>query len=371
MKPQFSMSRFVLVLALIAAFSALSVAAMANGKMKPAKPAPSYKTPTVQGRGPISVKLTAITASNIGCTAWLYNTWPTSCPPTQVSGSIQAMAVKAPADMPSLNDRANVAASFTCTSGGPTYAVNFKSLASAGQFNTPFGGVAFQRNIFGDTRFFNMDLPVTMAYVAVVGLATITKDGQVIAENQPAVAALTQGIHDDNHKLMSQADATRREFHLIVPGSMVQGVSAVPDFPNGYFYVYWPDATYNISTETISIPAETTAPLGRGPQTGSLAINLTNKGISKSVGTASSGLYDITVKNISNKPQGLYMTGTDICCTDYKRFSKIIKPGESQKFKFYFAPGKVVMRPFCCAIKTPTAYKDYNWTGPATSIVFE
>jgi hypothetical protein len=373
MKPRFRTSRFLLVLTLIVAFGALSGAAMANGKMRPAKPAPSYKAPAMPGRGPISVTMTTITASSVGNTAWLYNTWPTSCPPTQVTGTIQAMATKAPADMPSLNDRATIMASFTCMSGGPTYMVAFKSLASAGRFNTPFGGVAFRRTIFGDTRYFNLNLPVTTAYVAVLGLATVTKDGQVIAEDQPAIAALTHAIHDTNQKLLSQADATRNEFHLIMPGSKVQGVSAIPDFPNGYFYVYWPDATYNITTDTISIPAETAAPLGKGPQEsiGSLVINLTNKGISKKVGIASSGLYDITVKNISNKPQGLYMTGTDICCTDYKRFSKIIKPGDSQKFRFYFAKGKVVMRPFCCAIKTPTSYKDYNWTGPATSIVFE
>ncbi|MEN6357431.1 MAG: hypothetical protein ABFD83_10135 [Armatimonadota bacterium] len=371
MRSQYCTSRLVVIILLIAALCALSVAVMANGHVK-VKPAPKARvSPAMPGRGPTTVTLTTVTASSIGNCAWLYMSMPSQCAPTAVSGTIQAIATKGPADMLSIKDRASVLATFSCP-GGSTYTVRFTSLASAGQFNTPFGGVAFERSIFGDTRFFSLDLPATTAFVAVVGIATIMKNNDVIADNQPAIAAITQGIHDDNHRLMSQADITRKEFHLIVPGSLVDGVSPVPGFANGYFYVYWPAADYSISRESITIPSETVAPIGRGPENpGSLMIHLTDSGIHKTVGTAQFGLYDITVKNISNKPQGLYMTGTDICCTDYKRFSTILKPGASQHFKFYFAPGKVTMRPFCCAIKTPTAYKDYNWTGPATSIKFE
>ncbi|MCE5322223.1 hypothetical protein LLG46_02780 [bacterium] len=373
MKSQYRMWHLVVIIALIAALCATSMVAMANGKVK-LKPMPKEKpAPAMTGRGPTTVTLTTVTASSIGNCAWMYTSLPLNqCPPTSVAGTIQAMATKGPAGAAVMNDRASVLSTFTCPAGGPTYTVKFVSLASAGRFNTPFGGIAFERSIFGDTKFFAFDLPSTTAFVALVGIATIMKDNDVIADNQPALAAITHGIHDANHCLLSQADITRKEFHLIVPGSLVDGVSPVPNFPNGYFYIYWPSADFNISKETITIPAETIAPLGRGPSNpGKLVINLTDKGIHKTVGTAQFGLYDITVKNISKKPQGLYMTGTDICCTDYKRFSTILKPGASQKFTFYFAPGKVVMRPFCCAIKTPTSYKDYNWTGPATSIKFE
>lgn len=372
MKSQYSMSRLLVIILLIAALCALSAAVMANGHVK-VKPAPKAKaSPAMPGRGPTTVTMTTITASSIGNCAWMYTSLPSQCAQTAVSGTIQVIATKGPADMASIQDRASVLATFSCASGGSTYTVRFTSLASAGRFNTPFGGVAFERSIFGGTRFFKLDLPATTAWVAVVGIATIMKDNDVIADNQPAIAAITQGIHDDNHQLLSQADITKKEFHLIVPGSLVDGVSPVSGFPNGYFYIYWPSADYSISRETITIPSATPAPVGRGPNNpGSLMIHLTDKGIHKTVGTAQFGLYDITVKNTSKKAQGLYMTGTDICCTDYRRFSTILKPGASQKFKFYFAQGKVTMRPFCCAIKTPTSYKDYNWTGPAVSIKFE
>ncbi|MHB9037539.1 MAG: hypothetical protein ACYC64_12805 [Armatimonadota bacterium] len=381
MKSQFRTVRFAMVLALIAAVSLMSVAALANGhgKMPTKEAAPRHEpAPAMMGRGPTTVTITTATASSLSNCAWIYTAMPTNCAPVQTPGMIQVTATKGPVGEPAvvINDRAHVVATFNYpASGACTYTVRFTSLASAGQFKTPFGGIAFERQMFGDAKWLGLDIPPTVAYVAVLGLATIMKGDDVVATNQPAIAAVTQAIHDDNHKLMAQADSSRKEMHLIVPGPLVEGASSVPGFPNGYFYIYWPSAQFSIDKEQITIPGEAVAPatLGRGPEVtkGTLHIELTNRGIHKTVGTAPFGLYEITVRNTSDKWQGLFMTGRDICCSDYKRFSTILKPGASQKFRWFFGAGKVVMRPFCCAIKVPTSYDDYRWTGPATSLVFE
>jgi hypothetical protein len=292
----------------------------------------------------------------------------------QTTGLIQATAVKAPVGEMGvqMKDNANVIATFNYPNSGCTYTVQFTGLASAGEFNAPFSGVAIEKT-FGGMKLWDVEFPRTMAYGAVVGRATIMRNNEVVATNEPAIVAITQAIHDQSHKLMAQPDSSREEIHLIVPGSLIDGGTAVTGFPKGWFYIYWPSAQHSISKEQITIPGVT---VGAGPAPaevarGSINIELTNQGIRKTVGTAPFGLYDVTVRNTSNKWQGLYMTGRDICCSDYKRFSTILKPGASQTFKWFFAEGKVVMRPFCCAVKVPTSYADYKWTGPATSVVFE
>ncbi|MCE5314961.1 MAG: hypothetical protein ABFD49_10660 [Armatimonadota bacterium] len=378
MKSRYRTWQFAAALAFIAALILISVAAWANGEKKMPKVSPTHKSvsqPAVMGRGPTTVTVTNLSASSAGSCAWIYTSSPTKCAPMAVSGLIQATATVGPVgDTPvKFNDRANVVATFCYPANGSTYMVNFMSLASAGQFNTPFGGIVFERSIFGDTQLFSLDLPPTVAYVAMLGIATITKDNNVIASNQPAVVAITQAIHDDSHRLLAQADSSRKEMHLIVPGSFAEGVAGVPGFPNGGFYIYWPTAQYDIQRENITVRETLATPMGKGPEgvVGSLLVNLTSSGINKTVGTAPFGLYDITVRNMSNKDQGLFMTGTDLCCTEFKRFSTILKPGASQTFRFYFAPGKVVMRPFCCAVKTSTSYIGQSWTGPATSVIFQ
>ncbi len=194
---------------------------------------------------------------------------------------------------------------------------------------------------------------------------------------------MSEALHEaDSTSWLSSPDSNRREAHILVPGSLLEDGTALSDFPNGFVYAYWPDAALSInnlggivSTHEMTI---TPAQPGRGPMdeidTSSirkLNITLTNDRIVKAEARTPSGLYRISVTNNSSRDRGLYFTGTDLCCTQYHRYSNILKPGQTQSFMFYFAPGKVTMRDWYGGRKTEIELKDVNWGPNKTSIVFE
>lgn len=104
---------------------------------------------------------------------------------------------------------------------------------------------------------------------------------------------------------------------------------------------------------------------------GTIPISITNQGIQKTMGTANFGTYDVVITNNSSRARGLYFTGTDLCCTTYHRYSSMIQPGGKTSFRFFFAPGKVVIRDFLSARKTNTAYANVKYGPHSSSIVFE
>lgn len=111
--------------------------------------------------------------------------------------------------------------------------------------------------------------------------------------------------------------------------------------------------------------AGTTAPVG------TLRISLTNQGPVTSSDVTIPGLYNVTVTNNSSRRRGVELTGIDLCCTIYKRFSSVLRVGQSQTFKWYFAPGKVTFREFSGARKTGRAYTNVRYTGNSTSMTFQ
>lgn len=346
----------VLVVALV-----ISTAALANGHKTPVRPVtprvPTPIPPTVVPSAPSSVGagcLTSVSASNSGNNALIYvcPDWITGTPEA-ISGTIQIFACLV-SNSGTGGPTADVVSKFTYN--GSNYVVTFTCVLPSQQLG--FSGISTLTKVFGGQgpNLPGVILPQTMAYITVLGNVTITKDGTTMAENQPALAMVTNAIHDPLYRLLTEGDPTRREIHLFVPGSMVSGGTAIQGFPNGAFYIYWPTAAINMTNVggvvtlsdipgAVTIPATTPATTARGPMTPQpFKINLTNNGIETSSNELSEGLYDITITNSSKRARGIFMTGTDVCCTEFNRFTKVLAPGKSQLFRFYFAKGPVKFR---------------------------
>lgn len=374
----------ILALAVAAALCLFTTMAMAqdnaatdtkatdNSQMQSTTPA------MISGAGPTTA---CASASSVDKQAWIYTGDFRTSAPTQIVGTIELRATDLGAAATATNpDMADVVSRFTYPCNGSQYVVRFTCVAPPGTTTQNFGGVGILQPVFGSTGVGWVDFPRTLAYVAVFGSATITKDGATIADSQPATAMVTQAIHDMSQKLMTDADPTRREVHLLVPGSTVSGGTAVSGFPSGGFYIYWPDAAVDIRSGAVTLkdvaPAATPAiTTGRGPAPGQLMgnipISLTDDGIKKDVGEAPAGLWDVTVTNNSSRCRGLIVSGIDICCSPYNRFTKLLTPGQSQTFRFFFATGKVTMKDFLDARRAGRSFDAVIPGKFSSSIVFQ
>jgi hypothetical protein len=54
------------------------------------------------------------------------------------------------------------------------------------------------------------------------------------------------------------------------------------------------------------------------------------------------GNYLLTVKNNMSKARGIEMIGIDKAASPTVRYTKILKKGNSERFRWYFAKGKTV-----------------------------
>ncbi|MCX6345501.1 MAG: hypothetical protein NT018_10595 [Armatimonadetes bacterium] len=335
--------RIITVLALFAISATLLISTSVLTRAEPTQP-------SELGSGPAC--LTSVTASTSG-RAWIFTSPDFVSTPEQTEGSIQIFACTRQAGMTSIdNPTAEVVAKFTYPSpGGSQYMMKFTCVLPS---QMGFNGVEVLKSVFGSTstNIPGITMPETLAYISVIGNATITKDGAIIAENQPAIVMVTSAIHDSSQRLLTQADPSRREIQLVVPGAKAANSKEVEGFPSGSFYIYWPSASLNMNNvggvvqqnEVMPPPTVVTTPatIARGPVIPmKLHIILTDNGIVNPMREADAGLYDITLTNKSSTPRGLYMTGTDICCTEFNRYSKVLKRNQSQSFRFYFAAGKV------------------------------
>lgn len=351
-----------IMLAVLVAALVISTAALANGSKRPVKPVtprvPRPVAPTVVPSTPSSSGagcLTSVSASNSGNNALIYvcPDWVTGTPEA-INGTIQIAACLVPTSGTG-GPTADVVSRFTYN--GSQYVVTFTCVLPSQQLG--FSGISTLTNIFGGQgpNLPGVTLPRTMAYITVLGNVTITKDGTTVAENQPALAMVTNAIHDPLYRLMTEGDPTRREIHLFIPGSLVTGGTAIQGFPNGAFYIYWPTAAINMTNVggvvtlsdipgALTVPTTTTpATIARGPMTPQpFSITLTNNGIQTSSDELSEGIYDITITNESSRARGIFMTGTDVCCTEFNRFTRVLSPGKTQTFRFYFARGPVKFR---------------------------
>ncbi len=316
-------------------------------------------------------------ASSVSNDAWIYTSKFQTSTPKLTEGSVQLKAIKG---AKLSNDRADVTARFRWDNAN--YVVHVVCMYPiSGQDFPGHGPVQFMRPVLGSTDLGTLGLPETHAHVAVYGRSSISRNGKLLVDNQPTVVLVTKAIHNSDQQLQSSPNEDRNEIQLIVPGPL-DGQKFVKPFPNGYFYIYWPDVKLTMSSKMKPTPMMSTSPskIGRGPalpkvgtQTarGSINISLTNTGIKKSVGRMPSGLYKVTVTNNSSRRRGLVMSGADLCCTFYTRFSKLIPVGGTQTFRWYFAPGKTQIRDFLSGYKTRTSYTDVKYGKHSSSIVFE
>jgi len=248
----------------------------------------------------------------------------------------------------------------------------------SGQDFPGLGAVQFDMPVFGESLA-QLNLPRTLAHIAVYGRATIWRNGREVVSNQPAIAVVTEAIHGPDQTLLSTPEENQNEIQLIVPGP-AYGQKFVKGFPNGYFYVYWPNVTYNISGNVQPSPRLAPAIPARGPVStpftvqepiGTIAIGLTSTGINTQVSQAPSGLYDITITNDSNRVRGVILNGQDLANTPYTRFSDLLGPGGSQTFRWFFAPGTVTIKDFTGGVKTRTAYTGVTFGGHSAAITFQ
>ena len=316
-------------------------------------------------------------ASSANSEAWIYDGESDSVEPTEITGSIQLTAKKG---VQKEQDSSSVTSEFKYNNN--TYTVQFtREIPLSGEDFPGRGPVQFNRPVLGETDLGTLGLPATVADVALYGRATIRRDGKIIAENQPAIVMVNQAIHGSDQAYLSSPDQSRHEISLIVPGPL-SGQSFVDGFEEGAFYVYWPNVKMTMSGEVKAQPGAvpiTPERVGRGAAPsvgtqeplGTIDISLTNSGIRKQVGEAPSGLYVVTIINNSTTHRGLVMTGSDLCCTIFTRFSQIIKPGERQSFRFYFAPGKVQMRDYLSGRRTGTGLVDVKYGSNTSSIIFD
>ena len=73
-----------------------------------------------------------------------------------------------------------------------------------------------------------------------------------------------------------------------------------------------------------------------------VTISLTSKGIVVVPSSLKGGDYRLTIKNSTSAPRGVEMIGTDKASSPTVRYTKILKPGKSESFRWYFAAGKTV-----------------------------
>jgi len=324
-----------------------------------------------------AAKMPSARASSTSNEAWIYTGNFRNTTPDRISGSIQISATKGAKESQSKSD---VSAKFTWQYSSYSVHVTCPFRISGEDF-PDHGPVQFMRPVLGTTDLGTLNLPWTHAHVAVYGRSTITRDGKMIADNQPTIVLVTQAIHGSDQQYLSSPATDRNEILLIVPGPL-NGQHFVTGFANGCFYIYWPNVKLTLSGNVKPMPMPANIPnrSGRGPAKpmigteeprGTINVSLTDSRIVKKIGEAPSGLYDLSITNNSSTPRGLVITGTDLCCTIYTRYSQILRPGGKQIFRWYFAPGKAHIKDFVGGVKTKTSYSNVKLGGHSSSIVFQ
>jgi hypothetical protein len=72
-----------------------------------------------------------------------------------------------------------------------------------------------------------------------------------------------------------------------------------------------------------------------------ITISMTAKGIAVTMPRAlKGGDYRVTIKNSTSEPRGVEMIGIDKQTSPTVRYTKILKPGKSEQFRWYFPKGK-------------------------------
>lgn len=76
---------------------------------------------------------------------------------------------------------------------------------------------------------------------------------------------------------------------------------------------------------------------------GNVTLRITDDGILGAEQAPVGGLYLVTVRNDASSRKGIVMTGVDLCCSPYMRFTKVLDPGQEVTFRWYFPSDRTVM----------------------------
>ena len=102
-----------------------------------------------------------------------------------------------------------------------------------------------------------------------------------------------------------------------------------------------------------------------------ITISITNHGIVTDMDHPSGGLYVVTVKNETGDARGVIMKGRDLGVSPYVRFSRVLDPGESQSFRWYFpADRNVKLRDLMCCTHAERTCVIAGYGGMTTSLRF-
>jgi len=73
-----------------------------------------------------------------------------------------------------------------------------------------------------------------------------------------------------------------------------------------------------------------------------VTVALTSRGIVATPTSLRPGNHLLTIKNNTSEPRGVEMIGIDTQSSPTVRYTKILQPGKSEQFRWYFATGKTV-----------------------------
>lgn len=73
-----------------------------------------------------------------------------------------------------------------------------------------------------------------------------------------------------------------------------------------------------------------------------VTVALTSEGIVATPTSLSPGNHLLTIENNTSEPRGIEMIGIDSRTSPTVRYSKVLRPGESETFRWFLAPGKTV-----------------------------
>jgi hypothetical protein len=240
-----------------------------------------------------------------------------------------------------------------------TYEVRFTGLDKSSA-NSFFGGVGLVKTMFGDSGIGESDMPKTVAYEAVFGLANILKDGKVIGTNVPAHIVVLPGLFNTSTEKLAasvdEIDFNTRQIVLHVPGP-VEGL------PDNMLIVGWPQAALNLtdvggkvlsSVQVASMALPGMVPAG-GVVAGevvelmphSINVSLTDEGFRfPSRSGIDAGYYTFNITNNSSINRGFLIRGKDRVGGDFERYTQLLKPGETATLSVYLPLGSYQLAEF-------------------------
>ena len=139
-------------------------------------------------------------------------------------------------------DQASLSATYSSKRGNlgsnrDIYTITLTDLLTEGVSHSFFGGVGLEVPIHGNTGVSTRYLPRSTTYLTLWGLGTLSKNGQVLAENSFMHFMVTRGIRDSQNNLLSEEEETDIEAYLLI--SPPEGTTL--PFEGNFLYLYWPD----------------------------------------------------------------------------------------------------------------------------------